>query len=80
VVTYDGATSIRAYVDGGVVGSAQATSGVLATVLDLSGFEVGRDHAATPAFFSGTLDEAAVYGAALNADRVSAHFAAGHGG
>jgi hypothetical protein len=80
VVTYDGATSISAYVDGGAVGSAQATSGVLATVLDLSGFEVGRDNAATPAFFSGTLDEAAVYGAALNADRVSAHFAAGHGG
>jgi hypothetical protein len=80
VVTYDSATSIAVYVDGGAVGSAQATSGVLATVLDLTGLEVGKDNAAVPVFFNGTLDEAAVYGAALNADRVAAHFAAGQGG
>ena len=80
VVTYDGATSIAVYVDGGAVGTAQATSGVLATVLDLTGLEVGRDNAATPAFFSGTLDEAAVYPTALAPVKVEAHFAAGHGG
>ena len=80
VVTYDGATSIAVYVDGAAVGSAQEISGVLATVLDLTGLEVGRDNAATPAFFSGTLDEAAVYGTALSPVKVAAHFAAGHGG
>jgi hypothetical protein len=78
VVTYDGATSMAVYADGAVVGAAQATSGVLATVLDLTGLEVGRDNAA--GFFSGTLDEAAIYNTALPADRVAAHFAAGAGG
>ena len=62
------------------VGAAQATSGVLATVLDLTGLEAGRDNAATPAFFSGTLDEAAAYPTALSPVKVEAHFAAGHGG
>ena len=78
VVTYDGATSIGVYVDGAAVGSAQSTSGTLATVLDVTGLEVGRDDA--PSFFSGTLDEAAVYGTVLSASRVAAHFAAGAGG
>jgi hypothetical protein len=78
VVTYDGTTSIAVYVDGAAVGSAQATSGTLATVLDATGLEVGRDNA--PGFFSGTLDEAAVYPTALSAAKVAAHFAAGEGG
>jgi len=78
VVTYDGATSIAVYVDGAAVSSAQATSGTLATVLDLTGLEVGRDNAA--GFFNGTLDEAAIYSSALSAAKVSAHFAAGQGG
>jgi hypothetical protein len=78
VVTYDVATSVAVYVDGAAVGSAQATSGTLATVLDVTGLEVGRDNAA--GFFSGTLDEAAVYPTALSAAKVAAHFAAGEGG
>jgi parallel beta-helix repeat protein len=78
VVTYDGATSIAVYLDGAAVGSAQATSGTLATVLDVTGLEVGKDNAA--GFFSGTLDEAAIYGTALTPARVAAHFAAGEGG
>jgi hypothetical protein len=80
VVTYDGATSIAVYVDGSSVSSAQATSGVLATVLDLTGLEVGRDNALAPVFFNGTLDEAAVFAAALSPAQVAAHFAAGEGG
>jgi hypothetical protein len=78
VVTYDGTTSIAVYVDGSAVGSAQATSGTLATVLDVTGLEVGRDNAA--GFFSGTLDEAAVYPTGLSSAKVAAHFAAGEGG
>jgi hypothetical protein len=80
VVTYDGATSVAVYVDGAAIGSAQATSGPLATLLDLTGLEVGRDNAVTPAFFNGTLDEAAVYPTALSGAQVAAHFAAGEGG
>ena len=80
VVTYDGATSVAVYVDGAAVGSAQTTTGVLATVLDVTGLEVGRDNAGTPVFFNGTLDEAAIYSAALTPARVAAHFAAGAGG
>jgi hypothetical protein len=78
VVTYDGVTGVAVYVDGAAVGSAQATSGSLATVLDLTGLEVGKDNVS--GFFNGTLDEAAVYATALSADRVAAHFAAGEGG
>ena len=80
VVTYDGATSLAVYVDGAAVGSTQTTTGVLATVLDVTGLEVGRDNASTPVFFNGTLDEAAIYSAALTPARVAAHFAAGAGG
>jgi parallel beta-helix repeat protein len=80
VITYDGATSIAVYVDGAAVGSTQTTTGVLATVLDVTGLEVGRDNAGTPVFFNGTLDEAAIYSAALTPARVAAHFAAGEGG
>jgi hypothetical protein len=81
VVTYDGATtSVAVYVDGAAVGAAQATSGALATVLDLTGLEVGRDNAPAPVFFSGTLDEAAVYPTALSGVQVASHFAAGEGG
>jgi Concanavalin A-like lectin/glucanases superfamily/IPT/TIG domain len=80
VVTYDGATSVAIYVDGAAVGSTQTTTGVLATALDVTGLEVGRDNAVTPVFFNGTLDEAAIYSAALSPARVAAHFAAGEGG
>jgi hypothetical protein len=80
VVTYDGATSVAIYIDGAAVGSTQTTTGVLATVLDVTGLEVGRDNAATPVFFNGTLDEAAIYSGALTPARVAAHFAAGEGG
>jgi hypothetical protein len=80
VVTYNGATSIAVYVDGAAIGSAQATSGALATVLDLTGLEVGRDNAPAPVFFSGTLDEAAIYPTALSGVQVASHFAAGEGG
>jgi hypothetical protein len=49
-------------------------------VLDLTGLEVGRDNAPAPVFFNGTLDEAAVFAAALSPAQVAAHFAAGEGG
>jgi hypothetical protein len=77
VVTYDGATSVAVYVDGAGVGSAQATSGSLATVLDLTGLEVGKDNGG--GFFNGSLDEAATYASALTSAKVAKHFHAGRG-
>jgi hypothetical protein len=77
VVTYNGATSIAVYLDGAAAGSSQATSGSLATVLDLTGLEVGRDNAS--GFFNGSLDEAAIYASALSSARVAKHFHAGAG-
>jgi len=77
VVTYDGTTSVAVYVDGGALGSAQATSAALATVLDLTGLEVGKDNGT--GFFNGTLDEMAIYPSALTPAKVATHFHAGRG-
>jgi hypothetical protein len=77
VVTYDGVTSIAVYVDGVALGSAQATSAALVTVLDLTGLEVGKDNGT--GFFTGTLDEMAIYPSALTAAKVATHFHAGRG-
>ena len=76
VVTYDGTTGVMVYIDGSAVGTAQATSGSLATVLDSSGFEVGT---AGTGFFTGSLDEAAIYGSALTSGEVGNHYHAGAG-
>jgi hypothetical protein len=76
-VTYDGVTSIAVYVDGAALGSAQATSAALVTVLDLTGLEVGKDNGT--GFFTGTLDEMAIYPSALTPAKVATHFHAGRG-
>jgi len=76
VVTYDSTTGVMVYLDGSAVGTAQATSGSLATVLDSSGFEVGTDGTG---FFNGSLDEAAIYGSALTSGEVAKHYHAGVG-
>jgi hypothetical protein len=77
VVTYDGVTSIAVYVDGTALGSAQATTAALATTLDPTGLEVGRDNGT--GFFKGTLDEMAIYPSALAPANVATHFHAGRG-
>ena len=77
VVTYDGSTSVRVYVDGTQAGSAQATSSALDTTLDSSGLELGEDNSG--GFFNGTVDEVAIYSSALSLSKVETHFHAGRG-
>jgi RHS repeat-associated protein len=68
--TWDG-TTVTAYLDGHAIGS-QAFSTSLGTT-DSNGLEVGRETDARRAF-SGSLDEVAVYPAALTSAQVLAHF------
>lgn len=76
VLTYDGATALTVYADGAAVSAPLNSSGALATLLDASGLVVGRD---STGFFSGSLDEVAVYGTALDSTKAAKHFHAGRG-
>lgn len=73
VITYDGSAT-RIYVDGVLDATTTAATGALANVTpDL---EIAA-RAASPAWTAGTFDEVALYGTALSAARVSAHYTAG---
>jgi peptidoglycan/xylan/chitin deacetylase (PgdA/CDA1 family) len=75
VGTYDGTTQ-RLYVNGAQVASVALTGAIGANTNSLI---VGSWNGAQE-FFAGTIDEVAVYPAALTAARVSAHYQAGSGG
>jgi hypothetical protein len=69
VGTYDGTTQ-RLYVNGAQVASTALTgaASVTATNLDVGSWDGGSE------FFNGTIDDVAVYGSALAAARVTAHY------
>jgi Concanavalin A-like lectin/glucanases superfamily len=78
VGTYDG-TNIRLYVDGALVAGPTAATNALSYTGNA--LTLASQSGATPgAFFSGQLDECAVYGSALASGRVTAHFNAGNAG
>jgi hypothetical protein len=70
VATYDGATS-RIYLDGALAASQPAPLALNATAASLY---LGASAFDAAGYFAGVVDEAAVYGTALTAARVSAHF------
>jgi hypothetical protein len=81
VVTYDSgapAGNLKVYIDGSNFGT-QTPSTILSTTLDAAGLEVGKDDKVTPALFSGSLDEVAVYATVLSTTQVSNHDKAGTG-
>ena len=70
VGTYDGST-VKAYLNGVLVGSASATGNVRPSGLDVN---IGRNPAYNGDYFNGTIDEVAIYPVALSAAQVSAHY------
>jgi hypothetical protein len=70
VATYDGATS-RVYLDG-TLSAAQPAALALSTTA--ASLRIGASVFDTAGFFAGTVDEVAVYGTALPAARITAHF------
>jgi len=78
-VTYD-ATTLTMYLDGQSLGTT-TFSAPLNTFLDTNGLLIGRDiWAACCNWFSGSIDEVAVYGKALTATQIANHFAASGSG
>ena len=79
VVTYDaGSGTVQVFIDGANFGT-QTPSNVLDTTLDASGLLIGKDNAATPAFFKGGIDEVAIYSTVLATYQVSNHYKAATG-
>lgn len=75
VGTYDG-TNLRLYVDGALAAGPTAATNALAYTGN--SLAVGSQSGATPgSYFSGQIDEAAIYNTALSAARVTAHYSAG---
>jgi hypothetical protein len=77
--TYDG-TTMSLYVDGSL--DAAATHAGALSYADESpayGLSIGTAFASTRPAFAGTLDDVAVYGTALSAAQVAAHWSAGSG-
>lgn len=72
-MTYDG-TTLRQYVNG-VETASGAWSGSMTTSTGV--LHLGRIASATNSFLPGTLDEFAMYGSALSAARILAHYTAG---
>jgi hypothetical protein len=70
VATYDGSTT-RIYLDGSLAASQPAALGLNATTASLW---VGASAFDTAAYFNGIVDEVAVYGTALSAGRITAHY------
>lgn len=77
LVTWDG-TTLTLYVDGTSRGT--STPGAQAIPTSSTALTIGVNTSATSGFYSGQIDEVAVYGSALSAARASAHFAAGSAG
>lgn len=73
-VTHDG-TNVKLYVDGTQVASTAVSGGVRSTGINGAACLIGAQFG--PAFhFNGTIDELAIYPAALTSTRVAAHYAA----
>jgi hypothetical protein len=70
VATYDGTTS-RIYLDGALAASQPAALALNATSASLW---IGASVFDTAAYFNGAVDEVAVYGTALSATRIAAHY------
>jgi PKD repeat protein len=78
VGTYDG-TTLRLYVNGTLIGA--TPSGYVQNIQRPLRIATGRTESTPTFYLPGRVDEAAVYGSALSAARVQAHFAAaGSGG
>lgn len=79
VATYDG-TNVRLYIDGVLRQTTAMAGGILqpasATLLSIGANRSNSDDGPS-AFFLGSVDEVALYGAELSAARVAAHYAAG---
>jgi YD repeat-containing protein len=74
-VTYDGNLTITMFVDGQSIGSGTLTS-ALATAIPGEGLWIGQGaDSASP--FTGSVGEVSVYGSALSASRIQAHYTAG---
>lgn len=74
VVTYDGSTHTRLYLNGGLVDS---DSGGLTITVNTELVSIGFDTDAGGFGFDGTLDEVAVYDRALSAGEIAEHYAVG---
>jgi hypothetical protein len=74
VGTFDGATA-RLYVNGVLAASSAGAAFAANTSAPLR-FGAGRSESAPAYFLPGSLDELAVYGSALSAARIQAHYAA----
>jgi hypothetical protein len=72
VGAFDG-TTIRFYVNGVLMGSANASAGLPNSGM---GFRIGTRDTAY-GFFDGNVDEVAIYGTALSADRIRLHYEVG---
>jgi hypothetical protein len=70
VATYDGSTS-RIYLDGSLAAAQPASTGLATTSASLW---VGASIFDTAGYFGGVVDEVAVYGTALSASRIAAHY------
>ena len=77
--TYDGTTA-RLYVNGALAASAGASGFLQNTVRPLRIASGATDKTAPQYYLPGRVDEVAVYGSALSATRVQAHFAAASSG
>ena len=76
-MTYDG-TTLSCYLDGTLVASASATA---ALTYGTGAAQIGAANgSATYTDFPGSVDEVAIYAAALSATRIAAHYSAGHSG
>jgi len=74
--TYDGST-IRLYIDGALVTTTAATGGIYQPASGQA-LRLGVNWSAgANAFYSGTIDEGAYYGAALSGPRITAHYLSG---
>jgi hypothetical protein len=73
VCTYDG-TQLKLFINGAEVNAASSTNAMSPDMFSLT---VGSLSSASGDYFAGELDEFAIYGAALPAQRVLAHFHAG---
>ena len=72
-MTWDGTTA-KAYADGVKVGSDWVPGAFNVTLAGASGMSVGTR---SVRFFTGTIDEVAIYGSTLSAGQVAAHFESG---
>jgi hypothetical protein len=78
VATFDG-TQANVYVNGTLAAS-KSKAGTITGYDQTHGFVLGDDAGFTDTAFAGTLDEVAIYGKALAASDVAAHFAAATSG